>query len=353
LARAVVELVGGEIRLSEETELNTSDGRTTIWQVVSREIVILMLSGGALFLGALAAQYAWDLEENIWLRGVQDLGLSFIEAALVMLIIEQRASREQVARSLRLIKDATEATTRQIETATTATKTLIQESVEQAGRQTKDAIENLFDFVYRKKVPPAIVRLYEETAFKAPFFRTHHEYTCTFYDPAGTATPTGMIRATFYQKFTMHNLTDSEKTYNLSCETQLPATQAEKCKFDALMVDGVSVFDRAKVTQVERVGYTAMLISHGERIAAGGSKEFQIRFENLRLRRDFEVVMMNWPSDGIVFRVTHPSNFDVTLAALHPQELRPVPTADTSKEWELKAGFMVGQGVCLTWNADQ
>jgi hypothetical protein len=335
--------------MSEETELNGSGGRPSIWQVVSREILILMLTGAALFLGSLAAQYAWELKENIWLRGVQDFGLSFIEAALVMLIIEQRASREQVASSLRLIQNATAATTHQIDTATTATRTLIEESVKQAAEQTKDAIENLFDFVYKKKVPPAIVRLYEETAFKAPFFRTHHEYTCTFYDPEATPTPPGMIRATFYQKFTMHNLTGSEKIYNLSCETQLPATQAEKCKFDALMVDGVSVFARAKVTQVERVGYSAMLISHAERIPAGGSKDFQIRFENLRSRRDFEVVMMNWPSDGIVFRVTHPSTFEVTLAALHPQELRPVPTADISKEWELRAGFMIGQGVCLTW----
>jgi len=317
-----------------EVKMDNSPGRERRLKDILTllSLLLIMLAGSGLFLGSLVWRHA---PSNNWAEtgqdGMKEFGLSLLEAGLVILLIERRSAREQLRRTEELVKEAT-----------SETRSLIE-----------DSIGNLFDAVYKKRVPPAIVRLYEETAFKAPFFRTHHEYTCTFYDPAGTATPTGMIRATFYQKFTMHNLTDSEKTYNLSCETQLPATQAERCRFEALMVDGVSAFDRAKVSHVERVGYTALLISHGERIAAGGSKDFQIRFENLRLRRDFEVVMMNCPSDGIIFRVTHPSNFDVTLAALHPQELRPVPTADTSKEWELKAGFMVGQGVCSTWNADE
>jgi len=56
------------------------------------------------------------------------------------------------------------------------------------------------------------------------------------------------------------------------------------------------------LSTVERVGYKALRLSHTETIKPGDKgTEFEIWFENLRHRRDFEVVVMNWPADGIIF----------------------------------------------------
>ncbi len=326
--------------------------KPTVWGGIQLKIIVLMLSGLVLFFVALYIQDAVPKKYEMWTHGAEELGLSLVEAGLVMLLIEQRSSREQVTRSLRLIKDATDGTTRQVNASTAATEILIAKSVDQAAQQTQKAIENLFDSVYKQNVPKPLVRLYEETAFKSPFFRTDYEYTCKFDEPASVSP--NMIRATFYQTFVMNNLTDSEKTFELACETELPgsvapAARPQHCDYTLLNVDGVPVLTPEKVTQIGRDGYHALLLSHSEKIPGGGAKRFEIGFKNLRFRRDFEVVMMNWPADGIVFRLTYPATLEVALIALHPNDLESVPTADDSMQWRLKSGFMSGQGVCLMW----
>jgi UPF0288 family protein (methanogenesis marker protein 3) len=64
--------------------------------------------GALMFITALAID-GWRNSKayEVLLRGIQDLGLSLIEAALVMVIIELRASREQIEQSLELIRRAT------------------------------------------------------------------------------------------------------------------------------------------------------------------------------------------------------------------------------------------------------
>lgn len=71
-----------------------------------REIWILALLGLLLFLGVTVFHgiKAFDAPEFV-IRGVQDFGLSPIGAVLVIAIIEVRASREQIERSLDLISE--------------------------------------------------------------------------------------------------------------------------------------------------------------------------------------------------------------------------------------------------------
>jgi hypothetical protein len=313
-------------------------GGANWWQLVTREAMILVFLGLSLVLGALALDRSRQEEqagqepakpesESIWLHGLRDFGFSLMEAGLVIALIEVRSAREQVKRSAELVENATRVAMAWIEKSSAS----------------------LFSSVYKQRVPNELVALYEETAFRCPLFRIGHEYTCTF-EESGEATAE-MIPATFYQRFFMRNLTESDVAYELVCETQLPPTQAEKCKFTRLDIDGKQVqITPEMLSLVERVGYKALRLSRTENIKPGDKgTEFEIWFENLRHRRDFEVVAMNWPADGILFEVIHPKSFEIQLNALHPGDLREVTTSRTSKKWRLTAGFLVGQGVCLSW----
>ncbi len=63
------------------------------------------------------------------MKGIQDFGLSLIEAALVMTIIEMRASREQIEQSLALIKIPTDESTGLIADSIAETKHAAEESL--------------------------------------------------------------------------------------------------------------------------------------------------------------------------------------------------------------------------------
>lgn len=91
--------------------------------LIRREIWLLLLVGAVLYLAAtvLALKFA-SLPEGI-VRGIQDLGVSIVEAGLVMAIIDTRASREQTDQSLELISQATD-----------ESKDLIQKSIEETKR---------------------------------------------------------------------------------------------------------------------------------------------------------------------------------------------------------------------------
>jgi len=211
--------------MSEST--NSADapgGGTKWWRLVTREAAIIFFLGLSIVFGALILDRNRQEEhvrqgagrpspgtekpekENVWLHGLQDLGFSLMEAGLVIALIEVRAAREQNDRSTEMLNNATQVAMAWIEKSSAS----------------------LFSSVYKQRVPKELVALYEETAFRCPLFRTGHEYTCTF-EESGEATAE-MIPATFYQRFFMRNLTDSDVVYDLVCETQLPPTRAEKCK---------------------------------------------------------------------------------------------------------------------------
>lgn len=318
---------GGEVT---EGDVAASD-RGPIWRMLaSREIVVIFLVGLLILIVTLFIQGTKEGGEAALLKGLEALSLSFIEAALIMIVIEMRTSREQVEQSRRMIQSATD-----------ESRKLIQE-----------AIRDLFRSFYQKRVPKELIQLYEETAFKKAFFRTNHRYTYTFSDPwtGGDKGAADMIKVTVYHAYTMHNLLDTDQVYEFECEISLPPNEedAKLCEYFELRVNDHTI-EGSKKERVQRVGYKALLITHSETIPARGSKSFEGRWQAIRRNRDVEVLMTTWPSDGIVMDVVHGPWFGITLTALHFQELQSITTGDHSKKWTLKAGMIPGQGVSLEW----
>ena len=115
----------------------------------------------------------------VLLRGLQDLGLSFIEASLVMVVIELRTSREQIEQSLGLIERATAESKRSIGESIDGTR----RAAELSQRMTREAIDSVFKSVYQKNVPQELVEHYEKGVFQSKFFRREDEYIYTLTVP--------------------------------------------------------------------------------------------------------------------------------------------------------------------------
>jgi hypothetical protein len=152
----------------------SSHAKTTLKEALAkREILILILVGALMFVASIMLEgRGFDAVPHIVLTGSEELGLSFIEAALVMAIIEMRASRERIEQSLALIR-----------TSTTTSEALIAESIKesrqaaaQSQQLTRDAVENLFRSVYQKNAPKELVDFYESRVFRQNFFRRSDEY---------------------------------------------------------------------------------------------------------------------------------------------------------------------------------
>lgn len=331
----------------------TAGQKARIWEsLAKREVIILMLIGALLFLlAALGLSAAGSRVNEVLLHGMQDFGIALIEAAFVMVIIDFRAAREQLRQSLEVINRAT-----------LESKKLIEESIEvtkmgsaASQRLIQSAVESLFDTVYKNAVPKELVRLYEDFAFKLPLFRRRHEYHYTLGpSPAGMEAD-GVFTVTVNHSYEMENLTDQMQPYEFYCELGLPPAEkmAALCKYFSLYVNDEEVKGPgAPVPQVEqRSGYRALVLRHRVDIAPRAKCRFDGSWQAIRRSREDEFLMTTWPSDGIIVRVTYAPNLAVTVNALHPKELTPIPTGTSSRKYKLDAGMMIGHGVCLSWEA--
>ena len=313
--------------------------------LVRREIWILLLVGALLYVIAVLLPLEFTgIPESVQ-RGIQDLGVSIVEAALVMAIIDTRASREQIDQSLRLISKAT-----------SESKGLIHESIEETKRAaaqsqelTRQAIESVFDAVYRKKVPRELVEHYESVVFDRKLFRRSEKYIYTLKVPPG-ARAEDFMPVSVYREFRMHNLTENDLDYEFACETSLPpgGSTAQKPKYFELRVDGLPV-TVGDGEVVQRSGYEALVLKHKVVIPKKAHRHFEVRFETVRRVRDAELLITTWPSDGATIDVHYDPTLEISANALHALELTPVPTGPTSSKWTLAAGMVPGHGVCLQW----
>jgi hypothetical protein len=263
-----------------------------------------------------------------------------------MAVIEMRASRERIEQSLALIR-----------ASTTASEALIAESIKEtrhaAARSqqlTRDAVENLFRSVYQKNVPKELVDFYESRVFRQNFFRRSDEYIFTLRLPPG-AQAEDFMNVSVYHKYTMENLTQDDLDYDFRCETSLPPgehTGQVASKYSAVLVDSTVVTTGSPKT-VEYSGYKALVISHRASIPAGNSREFEARWTSVRRVRDSEVLITEWPSNGITVDVHYDQALEVSVNALHPVALKEVPTGDNSRKWRLTGGMLPGQGISLSW----
>ncbi len=313
--------------------------------LVRREIWILLLAGALLYVIAVLLPLEFTSIPESVQRGIQDLGVSIVEAALVMAIIDTRASREQIEQSLSLISKAT-----------SDSKGLIHESIEETKRAaahsqelTRQAIESVFDAVYRKKVPRELVEHYERVVFDRKFFRRNEKYIYTLKVPAG-ARSEDFMPVSVYRELKMHNLTENDLEYEFSCETSLPpgGSTDQKPRFFELRVDG----HRMTVGNGDVVkcpGYAALVLKHKVVIPKKADRHFEVRLETVRRVRDAEMLITTWPSDGATIDVHYDPVLEISANALHAAELTPVPTGPTSSKWTLASGMVPGQGVCLQW----
>ena len=313
--------------------------------LIRREIWLLLLVGALLYLVAIVLSLKFTSLPDGIARGIQDLGVSIVEAGLVMAIIDTRASREQTEQSFELISQATD-----------ESKELIQESIEETKRAaaqsqalTREAIESVFDAVYKKRVPRELVDHYESIVFDRKFFRRREKYIYTLKVPAGARSEDFMSVAVF-REFEMHNLTDNDLEYDFSCETSLPpgGSSAQRPKYFELRVEGRSV-TVGDGEVVKCSGYDALVLKHKVVIPKRADCRFEVRFETVRRVRDAEMLITAWPSDGVTVDVHYDPSLEITANALHAFELEPVPTGPTSSKWTLAAGMVPGQGVCLQW----
>jgi hypothetical protein len=294
-------------------------------------LLIIMLAGSGLFLGSLVWEHGRTDWSKIGQEGMKELGLSLLEAGLVILLIERRSAREQRRLTEELVKEATSETRRLIEEST----------------------KSLFNAVYKQNVPKPIIQHYEDNAFRSRFFRSKHEYTCTFHDDRWNPAPEGMIWVTFDQSFVMHNQSEVDQDFALACETevlpqsQLPDEARSKCGFTSFRAGGKDILNESRTDIEDKGSYKAYVLRHSARIPGKGSKEFKITFKNLRKIDDFEVVMALCPSDGIALSLHYPSWLEISVVSLHPKELEFEPTDEYSAKWKLESGILTGQGVCL------
>ena len=314
--------------------------------LAKREVWILILVGALMFVAALALQ-GWQSDKTyeVLLRGVQDLGLSLIEAALVMVIIELRASREQIEQSLELIQRATN-----------ESRHLIKESIEETQRaaaqsrqMTRVAIDSMFKSVYQKNVPNEMIDHYEAHVFRRDFFRRNDVYIYTL-KPPFEATPEDVMHVQVHHEYVMHNLTEDDLEYPFRCETSLPpnAPQNPAWRFFDLQVDG-QPFPGGETKTIEYPGEKALELTHKIPISRGGNRHIEVSWTIARRVRDSEVLVTGWPSNGVTIHVNYDQSLVVTVNPLHPRKLREVPTGDGSKKWSLMGGMIEGQAIYLSW----
>jgi hypothetical protein len=279
------------------------------------------------------------------LKGIQDFGLSLIEAALVMTIIEMRASREQIEQSLALIKVATDESKGLIADSIAETKHAAQESL----KMTREAIDSVFNSVYKKNVPKELVDHYETMIFDRKFFRQDDKYSYKLRVPPG-AVAEDFINVDVFHAYAMRNLTDEDLTYTFLCETSLLANTpaSNQSKYFALHINNVPV-PVGPGKEVTYSGYRALALTHDVTVPARQTYNFKVRWQAVRRVRDAEILITTWPSNGLEIAVDWTAGLDVSVNALHPKELVPVLTSDCSCAWLLSSGMVPGQGVCLSW----
>jgi hypothetical protein len=138
----------------------------------------------------------------------------------------------------------------------------------QSQELTRQAIESVFDAVYKKKVPRELVQHYESTVFDRKFFRRNDEYIYTLRVPHG-ARSEDFITVAVFHKFEMQNLTKSDLEFEFTCETSLPpgGSTKQKPKYFELRVNKkpVAVGD-GEIVQCP--GYDALVLKHKVNIAA-------------------------------------------------------------------------------------
>jgi hypothetical protein len=321
--------------------------KVSIWSsFAKREIIILFLVGLLLFVMGLSGEALhFEFLPAALLKGAQDFGLSLIEAALVMTIIDLRASREQIEKSLELIQKATDESKALIADS-------IKETIRTAGeslKMTRQAIDSVFNSVYQKNVPPELVDHYESMVFDRKFFRRKDKYVYKLRVPRGAGSEDFMNVDVFHE-FTMENLTDEDADYEFQCETSFVANTPAKhvSQYFELHVNNAQI-QVGPGQVVDRPGYKALVLSHTTPIPAGQKRGFKVRWQTARRVRDAEILMTIWPSDGLEVAVDWDSGLDVSVNALHPKDLDKVLTGNNATAWTLNSGMVPGQGVCLWW----
>jgi hypothetical protein len=320
----------------------------SIWSsFAKREIAILFLVGTLLFVATLLGEalHAGEHVPASILKGIQDFGLSLIEAALVMTIIDLRASREQIEQSLAMIQHATNESQRLITQSIQETKRAADDSL----TMTRKAIDSVFDSVYKKNVPTELVDHYETMIFDRKLFRRKDKYVYKLRVPSG-AKAEDFINVDVFHEFTMQNLTDEDLNYEFECETSLLAntTAQNESKFFELHVNNLLI-PVGPGKEVSRPGYRALILSHETSIPAKQIRSFKVRLQVVRRVRDAEILVTKWPSDGLEVAVDWTAGLDVSVIALHPKDPDKVLTGYNSTAWTLSSGMVPGQGVCLAW----
>jgi hypothetical protein len=274
-----------------------------------------------MFLSSLVVQGRVSVQTtDVLLRGIQDFGLSFIEAAT-------KESKGLIAESIAETKRASE----------------------NSQRMTREAIDSVFKSVYQRNVPEELVEHYETNAFRQNFFRRDDEYTYTLTLPEN-ARPDDPMSVDVYHKFRMVNLAKQDLDYELRQETSLPLGEAvnpPSSYFD-LRVDNVP-FPEGKVEAVQYPGSKSLVLTQRIRIPKGASRQIEVSWTMVRRVRDTEVLLTSWPSNGMTVHVNYDRAFRVTADALHPSQLSDVKTGARSSKWSLVGGMIMGQGMCISW----
>ena len=200
--------------------------------------------------------------------------------------------------------------------------------------------------MYRKKVPPELVKHYESAVFSSKFFRRGNQFTHTLNVP-GAAQPDDLIGITIYHSFTMINLTAEDLDFDFECETSLvpeaPPKDLHQC-FELRANNALQTVGAGALTN--KPGYQALVLKHKTPIPAGASRFFEAKFDTVRRMRDAEILMTTWPADGVTVTVIFPASLDVVANSLH---LTRVPTGNNSCKWSLASGMVPGQGIFIAW----
>lgn len=306
---------------SAKTYLNEVK-RAPIWPIILGAFLILL---GILYNDHGVGIFTLFEKKTVALF-ISELGFAFVIAFVISVGIEMRSRREHNA--------------------------LVAMQLAAANR-------NIFEAIYKVRMPPEVFQEIEEKIIKQKFYRknTHIYYTFSSQDnPIEGHEISKIFKVEVNLSYDVENLSDDDDDFDLRVfiETPLIRELSDRVQLIDLLLDGKSIsreeLEKARRNWADTENY--IRYRYPIPVQGGHSRKVEIIYEMVKLERDNEAWRSFYPCDSLRLTLILPTNLTCSVDAIHPDGITSTKgkAGDQLREFRIDKPLLPAHGVLFWWS---